>query len=43
MKGIYKNISEAAETYSDKDNFIDGANIAGFMKVSRAMIAQGYV
>lgn len=43
MKGIYKNISEAAATYSDKDNFIDGANIAGFMKVSRAMIAQGYV
>lgn len=43
MKGIYKNISQAAETYSDKDNFIDGANIAGFMKVSRAMIAQGYV
>ncbi len=43
MKGIYKNISEAAETYSDKNNFIDGANIAGFMKVARAMIAQGYV
>ena len=43
MKNIYKNISEAAETYSTKDNFIDGANIAGFMKVSRAMLAQGYV
>ena len=43
MKNIYKNISEAAETYSRKDNFIDGANIAGFMKVSRAMLAQGYV
>ena len=43
MNNIYKNISEAAETYSTKDNFIDGANIAGFMKVSRAMIAQGYV
>lgn len=43
MKNIYKNISEAAETYSKKDNFIDGANIAGFMKVSRAMLAQGYV
>ena len=43
MNNIYKNISEAAETYSTKDNFIDGANIAGFMKVSKAMIAQGYV
>ncbi len=43
MKGIYKNMSEAAEKYSDKDNFIDGANIAGFMKVARAMLAQGYV
>ena len=43
MYGIYKNISEAAETYSTKDNFIDGANIASFIKVARAMIAQGYV
>ncbi len=43
MNNIYKNISEAAETYSEKDNYVDGANIAGFMKVSRAMIAQGYV
>lgn len=43
MKNIYRNISEAAEKYSEKNNFIDGANIASFMKVSRAMIAQGYV
>ena len=43
MNNIYRNISEAAETYSEKDNYVDGANIAGFMKVSRAMIAQGYV
>lgn len=43
MKNIYKNISEAALTYSEKDIFIDGANIASFLKVSRAMIAQGYV
>ena len=42
MNNIYKNISEAAETYSEKDNYVDGANIAGFMKVSRARIAQGY-
>lgn len=43
MHNIYKNISEAAETYSTKDNFIDGANIASFIRVARAMIAQGYV
>ena len=43
MQDIYRNISEAAEQYSDKNNFIDGANIASFIKVSRAMLAQGYV
>ena len=43
MGNIYRNISEAAATYSTKTNYIDGANIAGFLKVSRAMIAQGYV
>ena len=43
MNNIYRNISEAAETYSEKNNYVDGANIAGFMKVSRAMLAEGYV
>ncbi len=43
MKNIYASISDAAEKYSTKDNFVDGANIAGFLKVSEAMIAQGYV
>ena len=43
MKNIYKSISNAAERYSTKDNFVDGANIAGFLKVSEAMIAQGYI
>ena len=43
MNNIYKNISDAAEKYSEKNNFVDGANIAGFMKVSRAMLAEGYV
>ena len=43
MKNIYSNMSEAAALYSGADNFIDGANIASFMKVSRAMLAQGYV
>ena len=43
MKNIYSNISSAADKYSTKDNFVDGANIAGFLKISEAMIAQGYV
>ena len=43
MKGIYTNISEAADKYSEHNNFVDGANIAGFLKVANAMIAQGYV
>ncbi len=43
MGNIYRNISEAAALYSDKNNFIDGANIASFIKVARAMIGQGYV
>ena len=43
MKGIYKNMSEAAETYATKDNFVVGANIAGFIKVANAMYAQGNV
>lgn len=43
MENIYKVISEAADTYSTHNNFTDGANIAGFMKVADAMIAQGYV
>ncbi len=43
MQNIYTNISSAADKYSEHNNFIDGANIAGFMKVSDAMLAQGYV
>jgi len=43
MKNIYINISKVAEKYSEKNNFIDGANIAAFIRVSEAMISQGYV
>lgn len=43
MKGIYDSISSAADKYSEHNNFVDGANIASFLKVSEAMIAQGYV
>ena len=43
MRDIYENISAAADKYSEHNNFVDGANIAGFLKVADAMIAQGYV
>lgn len=43
MLNIYTNISEAADRYSTHNNFVDGANIAGFLKVADAMLAQGYV
>ena len=43
MENIYKNMSECAIKYSEKNNFVDGANIAAFLKVSDAMVAQGYV
>ena len=34
-------IDAYAEKYGSKDNFIVGANIAGFKKVADAMVAQG--
>ena len=41
MINIYKQMAAAAEKYGKKDNFIVGANIAGFEKVAEAMLAQG--
>jgi glutamate dehydrogenase (NADP+) len=43
MVGIYKNASETAKDYGFEDNLIVGANIAGFLKVAEAMMAQGIV
>ncbi|MDR3591358.1 MAG: NADP-specific glutamate dehydrogenase [Negativicutes bacterium] len=43
MINIYKNASAAAAEYGHKDNLVDGANIAGFVKVAEAMRAQGLV
>jgi glutamate dehydrogenase (NADP+) len=43
MVTIYKNASEAAKEYGQPGNFIVGANIAGFVKVAKAMMAQGLV
>jgi glutamate dehydrogenase (NADP+) len=43
MTAIYKNASEAAKEYGQPGNFVVGANIAGFVKVAKAMLAQGLV
>ncbi|MHC5373263.1 NADP-specific glutamate dehydrogenase [Enterococcus sp. LJL120] len=43
MATIYKNCKETAEKYSHKDDLLTGANIAGFAKVAKAMLAQGLV
>ena len=43
MVNIYKNVSETAKKYGYENNFVVGANIAGFEKVSTAMLAQGLV
>jgi len=41
MEGIYANMAKAAKDYGCENNFVVGANIAGFLKVAEAMIAQG--
>ena len=41
MANIYKNISDAAARYDLDENYVAGANIAGFEKVVNAMLAQG--
>ena len=43
MVTIYKNTSQTAEEYGCPGNFVAGANIAGFIKVANAMLAQGLV
>ena len=41
MVNIYKNASAAAKEYGMEDNLVAGANIAGFLKVAKAMFAHG--
>jgi glutamate dehydrogenase (NADP+) len=43
MRNVYQQCSEAAEEFGSPGNLVRGANIAGFIKVARAMIAQGLV
>lgn len=43
MKSIHKASLEAAEAYGKKGDYLMGANIAGFIKVAKAMTAYGIV
>ena len=43
MKNIFNNSVAAAEKYGMKGDLVAGANIAGFIKVADAMLAQGAV
>ena len=43
MENIFAAIDSAAEEYGAKDNYVVGANIAGFLKVADAMLAHGCV
>lgn len=43
MQGIHANAYAAAKEYGSEGNYVAGANIAGFLKVADAMMAQGIV
>lgn len=43
MQSIHRSCVDAADEYGTPGNYVNGANIAGFMKVARAMMAQGLV
>ena len=43
MENIFAAVDKAATEYNAEDNYVVGANIAGFLKVSEAMLAHGCV
>lgn len=43
MKNIHQSALKASEVYGEKGNYVLGANIAGFLKVAKAMVAYGIV
>jgi glutamate dehydrogenase (NADP+) len=43
MRSIHQVCRQTAEEYGDPDNYVLGANVAGFVKVANAMIDQGLV
>jgi len=43
MRSIHTSCVSAADEYGTPGNYVNGANIAGFLKVANAMMAQGLV
>jgi glutamate dehydrogenase (NADP+) len=43
MKNIHQNCWQTAEEFGAKGNYVVGANIAGFIKVAKAMVAHGLI
>ena len=43
MTSIHQRCFETAEEYGTPGNYVNGANIAGFIKVARAMVALGVI
>ena len=43
MKSIHRACLDASEAYGKKGDYVTGANIAGFVKVAKAMLAYGIV
>ena len=43
MVAIHRQCIEAAKEYGQPDNYVMGANIAGFVKVADAMLDQGLI
>ncbi|KUK48075.1 MAG: Glutamate dehydrogenase [Actinobacteria bacterium 66_15] len=43
MQSVHQSCVDAADEYGTPGNYVNGANIAGFMKIARAMLAQGLV
>ena len=43
MRSIHKNCLSAAEAYGKAGNYVAGANIAGFLKVAKAMVSYGVI
>jgi glutamate dehydrogenase (NADP+) len=43
MKNIHQSCYETAEEYGSLGNYVVGANIHGFLKVARAMVAMGLI
>jgi glutamate dehydrogenase (NADP+) len=43
MKNIHESCVQASDRFGTPGNYVNGANIAGFLKVAEAMMAQGVV